>query len=142
MTYGAEGPGDGRRRTARVRRSPSVPWGALVLDVLLVVVFAALGRLSHAEGLGLGGLITTASPFLAGTVGAWAVLAARGAPRAATVPAGILVWAGTLVVGMLLRRVTGQGVAISFVIVAALVTALFLIGWRFLGARLVARSAR
>ena len=51
-------------------------------------------------------------------------------------------WAGTLVVGMLLRRVSGQGVAISFVIVAALVTALFLIGWRFLGARLVARSAR
>ncbi|MCA0435498.1 MAG: DUF3054 domain-containing protein [Actinobacteria bacterium] len=119
-----------------------MPWGAFVLDVLLVVLFALIGRLSHAEGLTFGGLVTTASPFLAGTVGAWAVLATRGRPRPAGVAAGVLVWASTLVVGMLLRAITGQGVALSFILVAGTVTALFLIGWRALGAYLVRRTAR
>ncbi|ESV57379.1 hypothetical protein L830_3210 [Mycobacteroides abscessus MAB_082312_2258] len=32
--------------------------------------------------------------------------------------------------GMILRRLSHQGVAVSFVVVASLVTALFLLGWR------------
>lgn len=119
-----------------------MPWGAFALDVVLVLVFATVGRLSHAEGVTLGGLVTTASPFLAGTVGAWALLAGRGRPRPATIPAGVLVWAVTLVVGMVLRALTGQGVAPSFVLVAASFTALTLIGWRALGAWLIRRAAR
>jgi len=43
---------------------------------------------------------------------------------------------------MLLRAITGQGVALSFILVAGTVTALFLIGWRALGAWLVRRTAR
>jgi hypothetical protein len=43
---------------------------------------------------------------------------------------GVVVWAATLVVGMLLRVVSGQGIASSFVVVAAIVLAVFLIGWR------------
>jgi len=136
-------PDDAGQQGPRPRsRAAAVPWGAFVLDVLLVVLFALIGRLSHAEGLTFGGLVTTASPFLAGTVGAWAVLATRGRPRPAGVAAGVLVWASTLVVGMLLRAITGQGVALSFILVAGTVTALFLIGWRALGAYLVRRTAR
>ncbi len=43
---------------------------------------------------------------------------------------GLVVWAGTLVGGMLLRSVTGQGTAPSFIVVAGLVTGAFLLGWR------------
>lgn len=119
-----------------------MPWGAFALDVVLVVVFATIGRRSHAEGITAGGLVATASPFLTGTVGAWAILAARGRPRPATISAGVLVWAGTLVVGMALRAITAQGVAVSFVLVAGAFTALTLIGWRALGAWLLRRAAR
>jgi hypothetical protein len=45
-------------------------------------------------------------------------------------PTGVLVWLGTLCGGMLLRVVSGQGTAFSFILVAATVLALFLLGWR------------
>lgn len=131
---------DTRGRRARASR---LPWAAFGVDVALVVVFAMIGRTSHAEGITMGGLVTTASPFLAGTVAAWALLASKATGlRPAGLPAGTLVWAATLIVGMVLRAITGQTVALSFVIVAGVSLALFLIGWRALGAWLVARSTR
>lgn len=45
-------------------------------------------------------------------------------------PTGVVVWVSTLVIGMILRVVSGQGIAVSFVIVAAIVLAVFLVGWR------------
>ncbi len=50
-------------------------------------------------------------------------------PTALT-PTGVVVWIATVAVGMLLRRVSGQGVAVSFVVVASTVTAVLLLGWR------------
>lgn len=44
-------------------------------------------------------------------------------------------WASALVVGMLLRTVTGQGTAPSFMLVAATVLAVFLLGWRWVAGR-------
>jgi hypothetical protein len=100
------------------------------LDVALVVVFAAVGRRSHAEGLDLGGVATTAWPFLAGTVVGWALatLTLDGSPT--TLAFGAVVVTSTVVVGMLLRGVTGQGSAWSFVVVATLVVSALLLGWR------------
>jgi Protein of unknown function (DUF3054) len=43
---------------------------------------------------------------------------------------GIGIWIATVAVGMALRAVSGQGTAVSFVVVATLVLGLFLIGWR------------
>jgi hypothetical protein len=40
------------------------------------------------------------------------------------------VWLCTVVVGMVLRKVGSAGVAASFVVVAASVTAVLLLGWR------------
>ena len=51
-------------------------------------------------------------------------------------PTGVVVWVCTIVVGMLLRKATSQGVAPSFIVVASLVTAALLLGWRAV-ARLV-----
>ncbi len=42
-----------------------------VLDVLAVVLFAAVGRRSHAEGLDVVGVLGTALPFLVGTAVGW-----------------------------------------------------------------------
>lgn len=101
----------------------------LVLDVLGVLVFCAVGRRSHDEGLSLPGVATTAWPFLAGTVLGW--LASRAWRRpTAIVPTGVVVWLCTVVVGMVLRKVSSAGVAASFVVVAASVTAVLLLGWR------------
>jgi hypothetical protein len=41
-----------------------------------------------------------------------------------------VVWISTLAGGMLLRVVSGQGTAVSFVLVAGVVLAVFLLGWR------------
>jgi hypothetical protein len=102
---------------------------ALATDVVCVVVFATIGRRSHAEGLSLAGVAETAWPFVAGTGVGW--LLARGWRRpAAVAPTGLVVWVCTVVVGMLLRKATSAGVALSFIVVASLATALLLLGWR------------
>ncbi|AGP66221.1 hypothetical protein OEM_46860 [Mycobacterium intracellulare subsp. yongonense 05-1390] len=99
------------------------------MDVVGVLVFCALGRRSHDEGLNLTGIATTAWPFLTGTAVGW--LAARGWRRPTVVaPTGVVVWLSTVVVGMVLRKATSAGVAASFVVVATAVTALLLLGWR------------
>jgi len=103
--------------------------GALVLDALLVVVFAVIGRSSHAEGLDVAGVWGTAWPFLAGLAVGWVAAVAWRHPFAVW-PTGAIVWAGTLVVGMLLRLASSQGVALAFVIVAAITLAVLIIGWR------------
>ena len=116
----------------------SVPT-AVLTDLVCVVVFCAVGRRSHAEGLTLAGIAETAWPFLSGTVVGW--LISRGWRRpTAVVPTGITVWVATIVVGMLLRRITSQGVAASFIVVASLVTALLLLGWRAVAALAAKRT--
>ncbi|OMC34724.1 hypothetical protein A5739_05525 [Mycobacterium colombiense] len=101
----------------------------LAVDVIGVLVFCALGRRSHDEGLNISGIAVTAWPFLTGTVVGW--LLSRGWRRpTAVVPTGVVVWLSTVVVGMLLRKASSAGVAASFVVVATTVTALFLLGWR------------
>ncbi|MBM7505463.1 DUF3054 domain-containing protein [Agromyces aurantiacus] len=116
-------------------RTPGVATAviAAALDAILIVLFALAGRGSHAEALDLVGVLGTAWPFLAGAAIGWLAVRAWRRPLA-TWPTGVGVWAGALVVGMALRALTGQGVALAFVIVATLTLALFLIGWRALAA--------
>lgn len=109
-----------------------------VADALLVVVFCAIGRRSHDEAV-LAGLLRTLWPFAAGLAAGWVVAAALGSRASdgaarfdatALWPTGVVVWACTLAGGMLLRVVSGQGTAVSFVLVAGVVLAVFLLGWR------------
>lgn len=110
------------------------------MDVVAVLVFCAVGRRSHDEGLSVTGVATTAWPFLSGTAVGW--LASRGWRRpTAVVPTGVVVWLCTLAVGMLLRKATSAGVAASFVVVAASVTAMLLLGWRVVVGVIVRRHA-
>lgn len=120
------------------RRSPAL---ALVVDAVLIVVFAAIGRATH-DGDVLGpagsGLATTAWPFLVALLLGWAVSLGWRRPLA-PLRTGLPVWAVTLVVGMLVRAASGQGVQVAFVIVAGITLLLFLVGWRTVAA-LVARA--
>jgi peptidoglycan/LPS O-acetylase OafA/YrhL len=112
---------------------------ALAGDIVCVLVFCALGRRSHAEGLTLAGIADTAWPFLSGTALGWLISRGWRAPTA-VVPTGVIVWLATVVVGMLLRKASSQGVATSFIIVASVVTALLLLGWRGIAALVRKRS--
>lgn len=111
--------------------------GWLSLDVMGVLVFCAAGRRSHDEGIDVTGVAATAWPFLAGTALGW--LLSRAWRRPTTVaPTGVVVWLSTVVAGMLLRKASSAGVAASFVLVAASVIAVLLLGWRAI-AELTAR---
>ncbi|GFG73497.1 DUF3054 domain-containing protein [Mycobacterium botniense] len=119
----------------RAQRSPA--W--LGVDVIGVLVFCVVGRRSHGEGLSVAGVATTAWPFLTGTAAGWLVSRGWRDPLA-IFPTGVVVWVCTLVAGMLLRKVSSAGVAVSFVAVAASVTAVLLLGWR--GAATLLRRRR
>ncbi|MFM9377144.1 DUF3054 domain-containing protein [Gordonia sp. VNK21] len=111
-------------------------WPALA-DVVAVLVFVAIGRNSHEEAWSLSGFATTAWPFLAGAAVGWLISAAVDRPLwlpARIVPAGLIIWVSTVVVGMLLRVVSDQGTALSFCIVASIATAVLLLGWRAIAA--------
>jgi len=100
-----------------------------VIDAGLVLVFALVGRASHGEGLL--GVLTTWWPFLGGLAIGWLVLRAWRDPRR-IVWTGVGVWLCTVAGGMLLRIASGQGVQLSFIIVATIVLGVFLLGWRAL----------
>lgn len=111
------------------------------VDVVLVVVFCLLGRRSHDEAVVGIGLLRTFWPFGTGLVLGWviAVAVASGREGASAAkrfdgrrvwPTAVIIWLSTLIGGMLLRAVSGQGVAFSFFLVAASFLGLFLVGWR------------
>ena len=126
----------GSRRDDLCRRSSDA--GRSCADVVCVLVFCTIGRRSHAEGLTVVGVAETAWPFLAGTAVGWLLIRGWRRPTA-VVPTGVTVWVCTVAVGMLLRKATSGGVAVSFVVVASAVTAVLLLGWRAVAAVLQRR---
>ena len=105
---------------------------ALLIDVCCVLVFVVIGRASHTKGEALGGIASTAWPFLCGLAAGWAASRAWGRPLTIR-PAGIAIWLCTVALGMILRVVSGQGTAVAFIVVALAFLGLFLLGWRLLG---------
>ena len=94
-----------------------------------MAAFVAIGRASHAEGETLAGLARTAWPFLAGLAVGWLVTRAWRRP-ASVLGVGAGVWLSTVVLGMVLRAVSGQGAAVAFIFVALAFLGLFMLGWR------------
>ena len=104
------------------------PWKAAVLDLACVLVFIALGLRSHNES---DSFLHVAAPFVAALAVAWVVAAPLRAPE--SLKAGVVIWLVTLVGGMLLRRVGGDGTAATFILVAAGFLAITMLGWRGVG---------
>lgn len=109
---------------------------AAAVDIVAVVVFVAAGRRSHDEGGNVvAGTLAVAAPFLIALGLGW--LAARAWRQPFALSTGAVVWVVTIVVGMLLRRtVFDRGTAMSFVVVATVVTGVLLVGWRAVAGRI------
>lgn len=120
---------------------------AFFLDLLVVLVFAAAGRASHDLDGDVLGVLATAWPFLVGLVAGWVAVLRQGARRGGPGARhlwwldGLVVAVTTLVVGLLLRSVTGGGTALPFVLVATGVLVGGLVGWRAVAALLARRRA-
>lgn len=105
---------------------------ALLADVVLVIVFAAIGRGTHQESNAVLGALDTAWPFLVGLAIGWVIcLAAKLDPMRAW-PSGTVLAVAAVVVGMLLRWATGEGTAVAFIMVATGFNLATLMGWRAL----------
>lgn len=117
------------------------PLLVFLIDAVLVVVFATFGRGAHSEGLGVAQVWGTAWPFLVGLALGWAaLLAARRPPT--SVGSGVILWLITLVIGMGIRGLgDGRVPHWSFMMVAGVAIALFLVGWRAIRALLIRRRA-
>ena len=112
---------------------------AVAFDTAVVVAFVAIGRRDHGEDPGLAGLVGTAAPFLVGLLLAWLVAHRRDEPIA--LRTGLIVWPVTVAVGMVGRRLVGEGTALAFVIVATCALGVGMLGWRAV-AGLAARRRR
>lgn len=124
----------------RPSRTPAGFAATVGIDLLAVIVFVLIGRASHGEGIL--GLLVTLWPFAVGLLVGHVLALVLGQRETRSVRwAGVVVWVSTVVVGMVLRAVSGQGVQLSFVIVTVLVLAVLLLGWRFV-AWLIARRRR
>ena len=103
--------------------------GALVGDLLVVLLFVAFGLIQHGTPL------TTQNIFLVGWPFALGVLLGHLAIRAWRAPFrlwphGVFVWAITVATTMALRTLFSAGTEVSFIIVTAAVTGVLMLGWR------------
>lgn len=114
--------------------------GAL-LDVVVVLVFAGIGRASHHESNPILDALQTAWPFLVGAAAGWLLTRLFTGQLPLRVRIGWPVWLCAVVIGMLLRQLTGRGTALPFIIVATVFLGIFLLGWRLV-AELWSRRAR
>jgi Protein of unknown function (DUF3054) len=102
---------------------------SVVFDLVMVLVFVAIGRAAHAHGLSVAGLASTAWPFLAALAAGWLILFV-GRRDGTTLSSGVVVWIATVALGMAFRVVAGQGTAVAFVFVALGFLGLTMLGWR------------
>lgn len=114
---------------------------AALADAVLILIFVIIGRANHDDGLSIPGIVSTWWPFAAGAAVGWSLcyvwVQARSTADtrhrfepASPVPEGVVIWVCTVAIGMVLRVLFNQGIAVSFVIVAAVVLGVFLLGWR------------
>ncbi|TIC81804.1 DUF3054 domain-containing protein [Nocardioides sp. GY 10127] len=117
-------------------------WLVVLLDLVVVLAFAAAGRESHEPGSALLLVLTIAWPYLVACLVGHALVAWRGWLPQGVWPAGVTVLASTYVLGMALRLVQGRGIALGFLIVTIIFLTVFLLGWRAIAGLVARRRAR
>jgi hypothetical protein len=103
----------------------------MATDLVAVLLFVGIGRSAHGHHLNITGLASTAWPFLSGLAVGWLVVLSRHHAGTSFVD-GLPVWISTVVLGMVLRVVAGQGTAVAFVLVALGFLGATMLGWRLL----------
>ena len=124
------------------RRTPAALLPPLVADLVCVLVFAAAGKGSHEAGRSNWVVLEIVWPFAVAVVLAHLALLAARRSTLPVRPAGLVVLGVVYVVGMALRAASGRGLAPAFLVVALLVLALTLLGWRAVAAVLRPRGRR
>ena len=103
-----------------------------------MLLFAVGGKSSHEAGSSDWVVLAIVWPFALSVVLAHIGLVVRGGLTRRVWPEGVVVLAATYVLGMVLRVVSGRGIEVGFLVVAALFLALTMLGWRA-ASRLVSR---
>lgn len=128
--------------TREPQRSPSAlrsPVTALVLDLIAIALFGLFARVAHQSEdmpLNVMGWLSTTWPFWLGVLVAWLLLwfGVLGNRSGHEVAAGVPVWAITVVTGLLIWSVRNGAVPHwSFMLVATIMSAILLLGWRTVG---------
>jgi FtsH-binding integral membrane protein len=109
-------------------------WWALVADLVCVVAFAAGGKSAHDDSATWCVIARIAWPYAVACLLGWALVLRRGWDPRRWRPAGIAVLASTYLLGMVLRVVSGRGIALGFLIVAIVFLTLTMLGWRLVAA--------
>lgn len=104
----------------------------LALDLLAIAIFGLLARAAHQTPdmpFNFLGWLNTTWPFALGVLLAYALLRVPSLRRA--VPAAVVVWLTTVIVGLGIWGIRHQAFPHwSFIIVASSISALLLFGWR------------
>lgn len=107
---------------------------ALTADVVAIAAFALFARIAHQTEdmpLNFAGWLSTLWPFLLGVALSWAVIAAAKWDGARLAPAGVSAWLITVVMGLGIWTVrNGEFPHWSFILVATIMSALLMLGWR------------
>ena len=104
---------------------------AVLVDLVIVLIFVAIGRSVHDNGVNVDGLASTAWPFVAGLFAGWLWVTKRLRTGVGPVD-GLVISLVTVALGMVLRVISGQGTAVAFIAVAIGFLGLFMVGWRVL----------
>jgi len=110
----------------------------LLADLILVSLFALIGRVAHRESLDFAGWFATASPFLVALAVGWAIALLLGVDAKRVSFADHTIIAVTIALGLGLRVLSGETAAVPFVLVATVVLLVFLLVPRLL-VRTIAR---
>ncbi|WP_404291370.1 DUF3054 domain-containing protein [Glutamicibacter arilaitensis] len=113
----------------------------VAVDLVLIILFALLGRREHEHALSITGILMTALPFLI----AYLIMTLISRPWTTINrlwPTGVLVWLGTVALGLALRVSMNSTAALPFIIVTVLVLGLFLMGRRLICKLVALRSVK
>ncbi|WJY71899.1 DUF3054 domain-containing protein [Corynebacterium auriscanis] len=135
-----------RARVERGAHPRTSPAPALLMDILGVALFALFARVAHQSEdmpLSVAGWLQTLWPFLIGTALGWLLLAITGkTARATSMGSGVIVWLCTVVAGLAIWGLRHGGVPHwSFMLVASIMGALLLLGWRVITGMRARRAA-
>jgi hypothetical protein len=97
-----------------------------------VLVFAIAGKNSHEASSPDWVILAIMWPFAVAVMVAHAGVLMRQRRARRTWPEGVVVLSATSLLGMLLRVISGRGIAAGFLVVAVLFLALTMLGWRAL----------
>ncbi len=113
----------------QTEHSPSRWATVLLTDLLLIFVFATVGRAQHESGITSLGILSTAGPFVVACIAGWSVTQNWNSPLSLW-PNGVLVWLITVIGGLTLRAFFDHAPALSFQIVTLLALGVLLLGHR------------